>query len=176
MTSARRTPGSRSPGDRGRPAARSRRSAARRTTAGAASGGDAPASSRPRLTGRAAVLFLVLGLLLVAYAWPAREYVRQRSDIAALRAEEAAAQTRVDALAATKERWQDPAYVEAQARQRLHFVRPGETAYVVLRPEQPTATAPTETAQAAAPPWFDALWETVRAADAAGADPTGGRG
>lgn len=123
--------------------------------------------SRPRLTGRAAVLFLVLGLLLVAYAWPAREYVRQRRDIAALRAEEAAAQLRVDTLERTKQRWQDPAYVEAQARQRLHFVRPGETAYVVLRPEQP-ASAPAEKAQAPAPPWFDALWETVRAADGRG--------
>ena len=36
-------------------------------------------------------------------------------------------------------RWQDPAYVEAQARERLHYVLPGETRYVVLGPDEAPA-------------------------------------
>ena len=98
----------------------------------------APAG-RNRLTGRATVLFVVLALLAVAYTWPVKEYLRQRSELGRLRAETAATQARVDALQALRQRWADPAYVQAQARERLHFVLPGETAYVVLQPDHPAA-------------------------------------
>src|SRR5439155_14604242 len=85
---------------------------------------------RARLTGRATVLFVVLVMLAVAYAWPLREYLSQRAELSRLRADTAAAQARVDALERQKQRWADPAYVRAQARDRLHFVLPGETGYV----------------------------------------------
>ena len=44
---------------------------------------------------------IVIGLLVVAYAWPAREYLRQRSELAQLRADAAATQARVSARSAT---------------------------------------------------------------------------
>ena len=53
----------------------------------------------------------------------------------------------------------------AQARERLHFVMPGETSYVVLEPDE--APAP-DGVVAAAPrpvarsPWFTDLWRTRR--------------
>jgi len=130
------------------------------------------------LSARAGAALGVVVILITILAIPFREWITQGARIAELESQVAWHTQRVSDLQAAHERWKDPAYVEAQARSRLHFVRPGETAYVVLRPEQPTANAPTETAQGAAPPWFDALWETVRAADAAGTgvDPAGGRG
>ena len=123
---------------------------------------------RNRLTGRATALFVVLAMLAVAYTWPVKEYLRQRSELARLRAESVATQNRVDALEALKLRWADPAYVQAQARERLHFVLPGETAYVVLQPNHPAAppTLPKQTAQVL-PAWYDQLWDSVQGADAA---------
>jgi cell division protein FtsB len=127
-----------------------------------------PLAGRGRLTGRAAILLVVVAMLAVAYAWPVRELVRQRGEIAQLRASNSASQAQVDALTAEQQRWADPAYVEAQARQRLHFVLPGETAFVTLLPGRPTnpQTLPPRT-----PPqpfaWYAALWGTVRAADSA---------
>jgi cell division protein FtsB len=119
-----------------------------------------------RLTGRAAVLLVVLGMLAVAYAWPLREYLRQRGDITRLKADNAATQARVDTLEQQKQRWSDPAYIEAQARDRLHFVMPGETAFVVIQPQQ-KAGAPSLPAQTPKPAeaWYAQLWGTVRAAD-----------
>ena len=39
------------------------------------------------------------------------------------------------------ERWEDKACVEAQARERLHYVMPGETSYVVLEADRRRRTA-----------------------------------
>jgi len=38
----------------------------------------------------------------------------------------------LDELDAEVARWSDPAYVEAQARDRLYYVYPGDVAYLVL--------------------------------------------
>jgi hypothetical protein len=106
-------------------------------------------------------------MLAVAYAWPVKEYLRQRSELARLRADTAQTQARVDVLQALKQRWADPAYVQTQARERLHFVLPGETAYVVLQPDHPAAVAtlPKQTAPVLQP-WYDQLWDSVQGADA----------
>ena len=141
------------------------------TSSAAASGRD---GGRNRLTGRAAVLLLVLGMLGVAYAWPVREYFRQRAELGDLRASTAATQASVDALEAEKARWADPAYIEAQARGRLHYVMPGEVAFTVVHPNQPNLV---QTLPKTPPPvqaWYDALWGSLRGADdpqAAGSQP-----
>jgi hypothetical protein len=105
-------------------------------------------------------------MLAVAYAWPVKEYFRQRGELARLRVDTATTQARVDALQAEKDRWADPAFVEAQARDRLHFVMPGETAYVVLLPGHPVAP-PTLPKPTPVQPdaWYDQLWASVQAAD-----------
>jgi cell division protein FtsB len=119
---------------------------------------------RPHLTGRAAVLLLVVAALAVTLAWPARALLDQRRAVSQLRADNTAAAQRVADLEKSLARWHDAAYVEAQARARLHFVRPGETAYVVLGPDAappavtPRVVTPVKTA------WFDALWQSVEGA------------
>lgn len=59
---------------------------------------------RSRLTGRAALLALVLCTLIVALAYPMRQYVSQRAEIADLEREKQQASERVEQLRDTKAR------------------------------------------------------------------------
>jgi cell division protein FtsB len=109
----------------------------------------------------------VVCLLAISLAYPLREYLSQRGDISATRARVAEQEKRVADLRREQKRWQDPAYVERQARERLHFVMPGETSYVVLEPDEALArggvveSAPRPVARS---PWFTDLWRTVEVA------------
>src|ERR1700712_2701111 len=99
--------------------------------------GPAPvvvAGPRPRskLTGRAAVLVLVLAVLTVSYASSMRAYLQQRSHINALKTQIAQNSADIDALEKERKEWNDPAYVQTQARLRLGYVMPGEKTYIVL--------------------------------------------
>lgn len=119
---------------------------------------------RSRLTGRAALLALVVCSLVVALAYPMRQYVSQRADIADLKRQKRQAQQRVEQLRDLKARWQDDAYAEQQIRQRLHYVLPGETGYVMV---DPGAAKQTRTEQGAARhPWYTNVWYGVDKSDA----------
>ncbi|WP_431962803.1 FtsB family cell division protein [Actinacidiphila sp. bgisy160] len=125
---------------------------------------------RNRLTGRAALLALVVCALVVALAYPMRQYVAQRSQIADQRKQAEQARKRVDELREEKARWQDPEYVKAQARARLHYVLPGETAYTVVKPSGAAASEDAgarHSDSAARRPWYANLWDGVDHADAA---------
>jgi cell division protein FtsB len=119
---------------------------------------------RPRLTGRAAVLALVLCALVAALAYPMRQYIAQRSQIDQQRAAQQQAQRQVDELRREKARWQDPAYVAAQARERLHFAYPGDTPFTAVNPS-PTPTASPTAQQQASQPWYQSLLGSLDAAD-----------
>ncbi|WP_225845267.1 septum formation initiator family protein [Streptomyces sp. HPF1205] len=127
---------------------------------------------RNKLTGRAALLALVVCALVVALAYPMRQYVAQRSDIADQRKAAQRAKERVEQLRQEKARWQDPDFVRAQAREHLHYVLPGETGYSMAggpAPSSDTATPGKGDQAAAGRPWYDNLWDGVDRADAAGA-------
>ena len=116
------------------------------------------------------MLGLVVCGLVVSAALPLREYLSQRGRIASAQAKNAEQQARVSALEQQLRQWRDPAYVKEQARERLHFVMPGEYAYVVLAPNtrtQPTGAAALPGVQAVGPeaPWYSQVWGSVRAAD-----------
>lgn len=122
------------------------------------------------------MLGLVACGLVVSAALPLREYLSQRGQIAETRAQVAQQQREVDALERQLHQWQDPAYVKAQARTRLHFVLPGEVAYVVLSPSASPAPAgaaalPGTSASGSEAPWYSQVWGSVRAADRAPARP-----
>ncbi|WP_330288511.1 FtsB family cell division protein [Streptomyces sp. NBC_00576] len=118
---------------------------------------------RSRLTGRAALLALVLCTLIVALAYPIRQYVSQRADIAETERERDQASRRVEYLRDLKARWQDDAYAEQQIRQRLHYVMPGETGYVVIDPD--AAKQSRADLGAADRPWYANVWDGVDKAD-----------
>ncbi|WP_254897925.1 septum formation initiator family protein [Kitasatospora sp. NA04385] len=129
-------------------------------------------AARPRFTSRATVLVLVLCSLVAILAYPARQYIAQRGEIAAQRAKAEHARQQVDELRREKARWQDPEYVKARARERLHYALPGETPFVsVSPPPAPGAKPSSDDAAAGRPkalkPWYAALWDSVDAADAA---------
>jgi cell division protein FtsB len=124
-------------------------------------------SWRPRLTGRAAVLVMVLAVLTVSYASSLKAYLQQRQHIAELKAQITQSEADIDALEREKARWRDPAYVQSQARARFGYVMPGETSYVVLdadgKPlEAETSLMPKQAVLGKEPvPWFSAAWDSV---------------
>jgi cell division protein FtsB len=119
---------------------------------------------RSRLTGRAALLALVVCTLVVALAYPIRQYVSQRAEIADLQQEKQQAAQRVERLRDSKARWQDDAYAEQQIRQRLHYVMPGETGFVVIDPD--AAKQSRAGLGAADRPWYSNVWDGVDKSDA----------
>ncbi|MEC4017316.1 FtsB family cell division protein [Streptomyces sp. H27-D2] len=118
---------------------------------------------RSRLTGRAAMLALVVCSLVVALAYPMRQYISQRSAVADQRQLAEQAREQVKRLREQKARWQDPEYVERQAREHLHYVRPGETGYTVVdgsgRGRRLTGDGTADR------PWYSDLWDGVDSAD-----------
>lgn len=119
---------------------------------------------RSRLTGRAALLALVLCSLIVALAYPIRQYVSQRAEIADLQREQEQARQRVEELRDLKARWQDDAYAEQQIRERLHYVMPGETGFIVVDPG--AARQSRAESGAADRPWYTNVWDGVDKSDA----------
>ena len=142
---------------------------------------EAPAPSGPgrsgaggSVTSRAIILAVVAITLFVALAVPVRTWFAQRAEIAQLRADVESTRDRVAALQLEQGRWDDPAYVAAEARRRLHFVLPGEVGYVTLgvqTPEEQVAAA-----EANDDPWFDTLWGAVRESDSPSEDGADGKG
>ncbi|WP_052681975.1 septum formation initiator family protein [Saccharothrix sp. ST-888] len=127
-------------------------------------------AGRPRFTSRATVLVLVLCSLVAILAYPTRQFIAQRSEINAQRAKAERATQQVERLGRERARWQDPAFVMAQARERLHYALPGETPFVSIDPSPPAAQ-PAPGVVAAGPaaragvPWYTSVWGSVALAD-----------
>lgn len=127
----------------------------------------------PRLfTVRVMVLGVVTMIAFVLVFPTLRSYLAQRVELEQLTAQAEAARARNDDLNAAVDRWSDDAYVIAQARARLGYVLPGETAYRVADPENAPAStdAPAVGPMAGAEqqdvrlPWYATVWESVRLA------------
>jgi hypothetical protein len=115
--------------------------------------------------------------LVFALTYPTREYFAQRAQIDKLREQTEEQRKRVAALQEQRARWNDPAYVTAQARQRLHLVKPGETGFVAVPPpsrrQEPGQQAqkgqqkrPGATATPEHKTWFRDLADSVQGAGA----------
>jgi cell division protein FtsB len=122
---------------------------------------------RSRLTGRAAFLALVLCTLVVALAYPMRQYVSQRNDIADQQRTARDAKKQVEELRDEKARLKDDAYVEKLARERLHYVMPGEKGFTMQVPS--AATQGHETIGLDDRPWYANLMDDIDHADTASA-------
>jgi cell division protein FtsB len=125
---------------------------------------DGSPARRNKLTGRAALLALTVCALVVALAYPTRQYLAQRSEIAAQRRQAEQAQQQVEQLREQKARWSDPDFVKAQARAQLHFVMPDESGYTML--DRPGAGDDQSAAAGANRPWYDNVWDGLNATDA----------
>lgn len=86
---------------------------------------------------------LTLGMLIVfivALAPSLRIFAEQQNERAQLAAEVEAQRELVKDLEQDVARWDDPSYVEAQARERLYYVKPGEFSYLVIDDGQTPVT------------------------------------
>lgn len=126
-------------------------------------------------TVRAAVLLLVTLMGFVLIMPTALQYGKQRTANQLLAAElEASLAANAD-LENERNRWDDPKYVIAQARERLTFVFPGETPYRVIDPDsvveepvvdpsEPITDGAVTTGLTESQPWYSTIWESVQIA------------
>jgi cell division protein FtsB len=168
-------PGAAGPGRGRESAATQRRSpSTRRTSRAIAAPTDG--ASRHRLTGRAAILALLLAVLVVSYASSLRVWLEQRREISGLESQIAATKASITQMRQEKARWHDPAYIEAQARARFAWVLPGEIGFRVIDGDGQAAGGqlldPTSS-QSVGEEWWQRTWGSVVAA---GAEPKVDRG
>ena len=115
------------------------------------------------------VAVLILIVVALAGTLPALQnlWMQQREYHALLRQVESV-RTENENLRAEINRWSDRDYVASQARARLHYVRPGETQYVVVDPPPGSQEDPlTQPARPDGPlrPWYMIVADTVTSAD-----------
>ncbi len=128
------------------------------------------APPRPRFTGRAAILVLVLAVLMVSYASSMRAYLQQRQHLIALHHDIASSKATIAKLEREKKRWSDPAYVRAVTHERLGWVLPGEIGFQVVdgndKPlgHQDSLTSPATSTAAHPPIWWKSAWGSMEAA------------
>jgi cell division protein FtsB len=128
-----------------------------------------PAAPRTtRLTGRAAVLAVVICAIALSLAYPVREYVNQRRQIDALVAQQQSMLAQVKSLQAQQARLNNSAYIEQLARQELNMCFPGTRCYIV-EGSQRQSGATAQAAKPGPPPWYDKLWHSVQQADGSAA-------
>ena len=104
-----------------------------------------PLSRRPGVggvSGRSFAFGTVLLVLAITLAPPLQRYFAQRAQINALQSQLNESKSALTQATRDLAMWNDPKYVAAQARTRLHFVFPGEHQYIVLgAPESQTKVA-----------------------------------
>jgi cell division protein FtsL len=124
-----------------------------------------PVSPRTtRLTGRAAVLAVVICAIVLSLAYPVRAYMAQREQIDQLVAQQQTMLTQVKNLQAEQAKLSDRSYIEQLARQELDMCFPGTQCYVI-EGSQPL-TDGTQAQSSGPEPWYDKLWRSVEQADA----------
>lgn len=90
-------------------------------------------SNRRRTRGstRPLALIAIIFVFTLTLAPPIKNYFTQRAQISELKSQVVTDRTALDDARAELELWKDPNYIKSQARERLHFVMPGERQYIV---------------------------------------------
>ena len=116
-------------------------------------------------SGRSIALLVVLFVAAVLLAPTLRVYLDQQSELRAVQEDITEQQEEQRRLTAQIARWDDPAYIQQQARDRFNLVMPGEKAYMVIGGDEavedpvPPPASPSEVNPDM--PWADALWDSV---------------
>ncbi|MCH7900896.1 MAG: septum formation initiator family protein [Acidobacteria bacterium] len=114
------------------------------------------------------LLFLVTGAAFLTQVVPYRQILDSQRQVSSARAELAALEEDNEVLAADIAALQTDEEVEKLAREKLGYVRPGETAYVVLDPPEEETRPQPQTDDLVIPEertWVDMLWDFVTGAD-----------
>jgi cell division protein FtsB len=120
--------------------------------------------TRRRTSNRVLALSVILFILALTIAPPVKHYFTQRAQISALKSQLSADNAALQKARQELSLWQDPDYIKSQARERLHFVLPGERQYIVID-NSTTDTNNTPTKIASAPtdgqPWYARLIASI---------------
>lgn len=123
---------------------------------------DAKPIPAKSFSGRLLALAVVLVTITVLLAPSVRTYLLQQGELNTLRDEIAALEQSQLESERQLARWEDPAYIKAQARERIFLVMPGETRYVVVGDGVPGEEAVGSSGEAPQDlPWVDALWDSI---------------
>ncbi len=161
-------------------ASRARKPGGRGTTSNSRPSRPSPRTAGPTVSTKRAnapqvwrlsALAVVLVLLGVFLFPTVSGYVDQRREVTQLKQQIEAQHEDISDLEGQVEQWNDPDFVERTARERLRFVRPGETAFTVLDDtgEVLTEAVPGVTPLAAeiheSRPWYGEVWESIKTAN-----------
>jgi cell division protein FtsB len=127
------------------------------------------ASRSTKLTGRAALLAVVMCAIALSLAYPVREYIAQRQQIDQLMAQQQTVSAQVQALQQENVKLSQAWYVEQQAEDQLHMCLPNEQCYEVVSGKTAENTAHPKPVSSVNP-WYAKLWHSVQQA---GAQPAG---
>ena len=120
-----------------------------------------PGGLRPRVTGRAAVLAVVLCAIALSLAYPVREYIAQRQQIDRLLAQGDQLSVRLKTLESQRRQLNNPVFIERLARDRLHMCLATQMCYVVISP----AAKRHASSRGPGEPWYARLWSSVQQAN-----------
>ncbi len=119
---------------------------------------------RRRTSNRVLALSVIFFILALTIAPPVKHYFTQRAQISALKAQLSADNTALQKAREELLLWQDPEYIKSQARERLHFVLPGERLYIVIDGEnnlQQNGTTKIASSLADGQPWYARLIASI---------------
>jgi cell division protein FtsB len=113
-------------------------------------------------TARAVILAVVVCVLALTLAVPLRTYFTQRSEESSVEAQRGQLELDIAELQQKKQQQEDPAYIAAEARERLRLVMPGETPYQVQLPgAYEAAQAERAEPEPKSGTWYSDLWHEV---------------
>jgi cell division protein FtsB len=119
---------------------------------------------RRRTSNRVLALSAIFFILALTIAPPVKHYFTQRAQISALKAQLSADNSALQKAREELLLWQDPEYIKSQARERLHFVLPGERQYIVTdgdnNPKQ-DGTTKIASSLADGQPWYARLIASI---------------
>ncbi len=127
-----------------------------------------PPARPARFTTRAVVLLAVVLLLVASYVTSLNAWWQQRQEIQSTKAQIASTKADIAALEDDEARWDDPAYVEQQARKRFGWVMPGEVGYRVIGADgevQGDVAELDEAPDDGPTTWQQRLWSSLQQAD-----------
>jgi len=123
-----------------------------------------------RFSGFSLLMLAIIVLFVVVLAPSLRTLIQQQEQIAQQQREVASQKADVAQKKKDVARWDDPAYIEAQARDRLLYVYPGEESYLVMgsenrkaesTPTTDSGTPVSSTVQTPKVDWVQAMLSSV---------------
>ena len=120
--------------------------------------------TRRRTSNRVLALSVIFFILALTIAPPVKHYFTQRAQISALKSQLSADNSALQKARQELLLWQDPEYIKSQARERLHFVLPGERQYIVTdNSTTDSNNTPTKIASALTDgqPWYARLIASI---------------